>query len=85
MARVSKGTGPDQALADAVAALVAGHGVQKVVAAVAAACGWRAHHLRSIHASRRLADAWEKAGTTLAWVSEITLRDLEGPRAGGAS
>jgi hypothetical protein len=76
----------DQALQDAVADLVGAHGIPAVVGALAAFARWRAHHLRSIHGPRRLAEDWERAGTTLSWAAEITLAplDRDGRTQGGA-
>ena len=47
--------GPRKALADALAALVATHGVRAVVEALATLCRWRAHHVRSNHGPWQLA------------------------------
>ncbi len=76
-------------LADALGTLVATHGIRAVVAALSTLCRWKAHHLRSAGnpGDRALANAWERAGTTLAWDAAITLRDLdrpERPAEGGA-
>jgi hypothetical protein len=61
---------------DALGALVAAHGIRAVVQALSVLCRWKAHHLRSAGGDRALADAWERAGTTLGWDAQITLRDL---------
>jgi hypothetical protein len=83
MTTLPDNAGPQQALADAVSTLVATHGVQALVSALFTLCRWRAHHLRS-RGERQQADAWERAGTTLAWDAQTTLRGLDGPCAGGA-
>lgn len=63
-------------LEDTLRALVDGHGLEEVVAALATVCRWKAHHHNS-HGRSALAARWHKAAMNLTWTARIHAKGLD--------